>query len=70
MDASTSGEYAPIAPLLNELGFDTLATDQRSGGPLWRRVNRLEDRMAVLYWAAAAPDGASTRAGLPFTDTW
>ena len=26
------GEYEPIAPRLNAVGFDTLAIDQRSGG--------------------------------------
>ena len=56
MAGSNLGEYAPIAPVLNELGFDTLAIDQRSGGPMWGRTNRTVGRTPMLYWAAAAPD--------------
>jgi len=32
---SNRGEYATIAPRLNELGFHALAVDQRSGGTRW-----------------------------------
>ena len=32
---SNRGEYAEIAPRLNELGFHALAIDQRSGGKRW-----------------------------------
>ena len=33
--SSSLHEYDPIAPRLNQLGFDTLAIDQRSGGSLY-----------------------------------
>lgn len=36
---SNRGEYATIAPRLNELGFNALAIDQRSGGDGWGTTN-------------------------------
>lgn len=63
---SNRGEYAPIAPRLNELGFNALAIDQRSGGNRWGYQNEtvvklgestdyldaLPDLVAALKWAA------------------
>ncbi len=37
---SNRHEYDPIVPVLKSLGFDTLATDQRSGGQGWGYPNR------------------------------
>lgn len=54
---SNRHEYDPIAPQLNELGFDTLAIDQRSGGTMWEHDNEtvkaLGDSTEYLY---ALPD--------------
>ena len=63
---SNRGEYASIAPRLNELGFNALAIDQRSGGNRWGYENEtveklgestdyldaLPDLLAALEWAA------------------
>lgn len=35
MAGSNKSEYAPLAPVLNDAGFATLAIDQRSGGDFW-----------------------------------
>lgn len=40
MAGSNKSEYAPLAPILNKAGFNTLAIDQRSGGDLWGDVNK------------------------------
>lgn len=62
---SSAGEYADIAPRLNEVGYSTLAIDARSGGEMFganRTVNRygnkgedylatLPDLEAALNWA-------------------
>jgi dienelactone hydrolase len=62
---SNRGEYASIAPRLNELGFNALAIDQRSGGDRWGYQNEtveklgestdyldaLPDLEAALEWA-------------------
>ncbi len=64
---SNRHEYDPIVPTLNALGFDTLATDQRSGGQRWGYANRTvsekgqsesyaeayADLQGTLDWAAA-----------------
>ena len=51
------GEYDPIAPRLNAAGFDTLATDQRSGGAAYGRRNETADRLGRdPGYAAALPD--------------
>lgn len=42
---SNAAEYEPIAPRLNELGWDALAIDQRSGGHKWGRGNRTVGRL-------------------------
>ena len=63
---SNRGEYASIAPRLNELGFNVLAIDQRSGGDRWGYQNEtvdklgestdyldaLPDLVAALKWAS------------------
>ena len=68
---SNRGEYATIAPLLAELGYGTLAVDQRSGGNLWGRANEtvqhlghsadygeaLRDLEGALAWAKANGPG-------------
>jgi len=65
MAGSNRAEYAPIAPELARLGFDSLAIDQRSGGDAWGRRNQtasllphdpgyraaLPDLQAALAWA-------------------
>ncbi len=62
---SSLAEYSTIAPELARRGFDTLATDQRSGGENWGRRNAtaarlganpgfmaaLQDLQAALAWA-------------------
>lgn len=40
---SNAGEYAEIAPVLNSLGFDVLALNQRVGGSMWGRNNPTAD---------------------------
>jgi dienelactone hydrolase len=54
---SNRGEYADIAPRLNEMGFHALAIDQRSGGARWgfenETVNKLGESTKYL---AALPD--------------
>ena len=45
------GEYRAIAPMLNELGFNCLAIDQRSGGA----VNGIENETAKRAAAAKKP---------------
>jgi dienelactone hydrolase len=39
MAGSNKSEYAPLAPVLNDAGFATLAIDQRSGGDFWGAEN-------------------------------
>ncbi len=67
MAGANSGEYAPIAPRLNALGFTALTVDQRSGGTAFGRSNKtvetlgrstgyraaLADLQAALAWARA-----------------
>lgn len=69
MAGSNRGEYTPIAPELARLGWDALAIDQRSGGPLWGRQNttarklRSEpDYIDALPDLEAALDFATTHA--------
>jgi len=64
---SNRGEYAPIAPVLVNLGYNALALDQRSGGSLWEQTNEtvqhlghstgyegvLTDMDGALQWARA-----------------
>ncbi|RVT97948.1 alpha/beta hydrolase [Rhodovarius crocodyli] len=71
MAGSNLGEYAPIAPELNRMGFATLAVDQRSGGDGWGRRNEtaarlgrdpgyraaMPDLQAALAWARARDPG-------------
>src|SRR5579872_986887 len=68
---SNRGEYAPIAPVLAQLGYATLALDQRAGGSMWGRTNEtvqhlghsagygeaLRDLEAALAWAKAKEPG-------------
>jgi dienelactone hydrolase len=54
--SSNQHEYDPIAAKLNGLGFDTLAIDQRSGGPAYGQTNKT---------AAAARSGPDFLAALP-----
>lgn len=69
---SSKSEYAPIAPRLNQLGFNALAIDQRSGGELYQppnetvlslgRSTKYEDVMpdmeAALAWAEKIHPGS------------
>lgn len=69
MAGSNRGEYATIARELARRGFDSLAIDQRSGGPAWGRRNEtvttlghatdfiaaLPDLDIAFNWAAARP---------------
>lgn len=57
MAGSNLGEYATIAPEFARRGFDTLAIDQRSGGPGWGRRNETAARLPRdPGFAAALPD--------------
>lgn len=57
MAGSNYAEYSTIAPELNRRGFDTLATDQRSGGPGFGRNNETEARLGRdPGYRAALPD--------------
>lgn len=50
-------EYDTIAPCLNDLGFATLAIDQRSGGTVFGQRNRTADAVGRdPGYAAALPD--------------
>ena len=71
---SNRGEYAPIAPRLNEMGFHALAIDQRSGGRRWEVNNEttltlgkstkylpaLPDLEAALEWKQESGYGGET----------
>ena len=51
------GEYEPIAPRLNAVGFDTLAIDQRSGGRAFGQVNETVQHLGhEMGYTAALPD--------------
>ena len=51
------GEYDPIAPRLNRMGFDTLAIDQRSGGTAFGHRNETAERVGRdPGYLAALPD--------------
>jgi len=51
------GEYDPIAPRLNRMGFDTLAIDQRSGGTAFGHRNETAERVGRdPGYLAAMPD--------------
>ena len=61
---SNANEYAPIAPRLVAEGYDCLATDQRSGGDMYKPANRIgspgapymaayPDMLGALKWAKA-----------------
>lgn len=57
MADSNKDEYAPLAPILNEAGFATLAVDQRAGGNLWGSVNQTVAKAKRIYdYADAIPD--------------
>ena len=57
MAGDNRGEYDPIAPRLNAAGFDTIATDQRSGGTAHGRRNETAERVGRdPGYAAALPD--------------
>lgn len=57
MAGSNLGEYATIAPAFARRGFDTLAIDQRSGGPGWGRRNETAARLPRdPGFMAAMPD--------------
>jgi len=69
--SSSHHEYDPIAPKLNQLGFDTLAIDQRSGGSLYGRnetaagvrgradfLDAYKDLEAALAWAKTKQPGS------------
>ena len=57
MAGSNRGEYAPIAPELARLGWDSIAIDQRSGGALWGRGNETARRLGTESdYLAALPD--------------
>jgi dienelactone hydrolase len=54
---SNKSEYAPLAPILNKAGFNTLAIDQRSGGELWGDVNETAaNARGSADFADALPD--------------
>lgn len=54
---SNAGEYAPIAPRLQSLGYNALAIDQRSGGKRWERNNRTVDALGEsTSYLEALPD--------------
>ncbi|MEO0910157.1 MAG: hypothetical protein AAFX96_07390, partial [Pseudomonadota bacterium] len=60
MAGASRGEYRDIAPVLNEMGYATLAVDQRSGG----KFNGIKNETAARYggdqsYAKAAPDLAA-----------
>ena len=54
--SSSLHEYDPIAPKLNQLGFDTLAIDQRSGGSLYGPNQTAAAARAGSDFSAAYPD--------------
>jgi len=70
--SSSKSEYAPIAPVLSQLGYNVLAIDQRSGGDLYPPPNEtvqhlgrstdysavLPDMDAALAWAKKSYPGA------------
>jgi len=57
MAGSNKSEYAPLAPVLNEAGFSTLAIDQRSGGSLWGEDNQTaSNARGSANFADALPD--------------
>jgi len=57
---SNRGEYAEIAPRLNDLGFHALAIDQRSGGERWGLTNETVDKLGTsTSYLAALPDLAA-----------
>lgn len=54
---SNRHEYDPTAPRLNQLGFDTLAVDQRSGGTMWDHDNQTVARLGKsTQYLYALPD--------------
>ena len=60
MAGASRGEYRDIAPILNEMGYATLAVDQRSGG----KFNGIKNETATRYggdqsYGKAAPDLAA-----------
>ena len=73
MAGSNRAEYAPIAPELARLGWDSIAIDQRSGGTLWGKPNEtVQHRGPSTDFAAAIPDleAALTNAGPGKTLIW
>ena len=68
---SNRHEYDTIIAEINKAGFDTLATDQRSGGPMWDEQNltvkangksteypdAFPDLQASVDWAVTKQDG-------------
>lgn len=51
---SNHHEYDPVAPMLNDIGFDTLAVDQRSGGSAFGFANETAKAASGDYIAAYA----------------
>lgn len=57
MAGSNLAEYAPIAPELARLGWDSIAIDQRSGGTAFGRANEtVRQRGGSTDFGAALPD--------------
>jgi dienelactone hydrolase len=57
MAGSNKSEYLPVAPVLNRVGFTTLAVDQRSGGSRWGDVNETANEVVGgREFASAIPD--------------
>jgi dienelactone hydrolase len=53
----SGAEFDAIGPRLVQLGFDTLAVDQRSGGPAFGRPNRTVQRLGrTADYLSALPD--------------
>lgn len=53
---SSSAEYAPIQPKLLELGYGSLAIDQRSGGPLYGENRTAKALKKKADYEEAMPD--------------
>lgn len=61
--ASGRAEYGPIAPRLNDAGYDVLTIDQRAGGRLFGGENRaVNERGEESGYCDAVPDLAGTLA--------
>lgn len=49
-------EYEKIAPKLNQMGFSTLAVDQRSGGSQFGGINKTAAQVKTSDYLSALPD--------------